>query len=552
MLAKQWQLGEFFGDDAGSPVFAKLHLATTRLEKYQPATHDVQRFDPDVPLEGTVEKRPLPLSMDDKVFSLDLRLMLGRHWLKLLREKVAADVTDFYVQEYGIEVPAEDDWQRFAAVAGRKMDGGALYLHLKDDGRASDGLDVPDPHKDDIDTLGDGFVSWIDQFFLQPHEPEQNAWRPENLEYQFSCSAPLGKEERVYEAEEYYTGRLDWYNLTINDQRPPLELPDEEPAADPQSAQTMSFMPVPLDFEGMPNTRWWMFEDRKTYLGDIDPDTTDLSKLLLVEFALVYANDWFLIPQSLPAGTISQVKAMVVANVFGERIWIDPTGKGQDDDWQRWTMFSNNRQGQALQAADSSLLLLPTVPRIQEGPPIERIALIRDEMANMVWAIETDIQLPSGDRKKGAEAGRELYAFYRRSAPEPPETELDPVAKIRYSVMNSVPEHWIPLIPVHRDDDDRETQLQRAAMPRFVPGEKGSPPKVRPRTILLREGIDQKRPYFLHEEEVPRAGIQVSQAYQRTRWHGGKVFVWLGIHKTTGRGEGSSGLAFDQILPTES
>ena len=31
MLARQWQMGELIGDDAGSPVFAKLHLATTRL-----------------------------------------------------------------------------------------------------------------------------------------------------------------------------------------------------------------------------------------------------------------------------------------------------------------------------------------------------------------------------------------------------------------------------------------------------------------------------------------------------------------------------------------
>ena len=31
MLTKQWQMGEFRGSDAGSPVFAKLLLSTTRL-----------------------------------------------------------------------------------------------------------------------------------------------------------------------------------------------------------------------------------------------------------------------------------------------------------------------------------------------------------------------------------------------------------------------------------------------------------------------------------------------------------------------------------------
>ena len=51
----------------------------------------------------------------------------------------------------------------------------------------------------------------------------------------------------------------------------------------------------------------------------------------------------------------------------------------------------------------------------------------------------------------------------------------------------------------------------------------------------------------LHEEEVPRAGIRVTQSFQRSRWYGGEVFLWLGMRKETGRGEGSSRLAFDRI-----
>jgi hypothetical protein len=43
--------------------------------------------------------------------------------------------------------------------------------------------------------------------------------------------------------------------------------------------------------------------------------------------------------------------------------------------------------------------------------------------------------------------------------------------------------------------------------------------------------------------------VRVFQTYQRTRWHDGSVFTWLGVRKQTGRGEGSSGLAFDQIKP---
>jgi hypothetical protein len=36
MLTKQWQMGEYRGSDAGSPVFAKLQIDTTRLTKYRP------------------------------------------------------------------------------------------------------------------------------------------------------------------------------------------------------------------------------------------------------------------------------------------------------------------------------------------------------------------------------------------------------------------------------------------------------------------------------------------------------------------------------------
>jgi hypothetical protein len=48
---------------------------------------------------------------------------------------------------------------------------------------------------------------------------------------------------------------------------------------------------------------------------------------------------------------------------------------------------------------------------------------------------------------------------------------------------------------------------------------------------------------------VPRAGTRALQAYERTRWTDGSVTVWLRVRRQTGRGEGSSGLAFDEIVP---
>jgi hypothetical protein len=74
---------------------------------------------------------------------------------------------------------------------------------------------------------------------------------------------------------------------------------------------------------------------------------------------------------------------------------------------------------------------------------------------------------------------------------------------------------------------------------------------ITPRGQILRVGLDQKQPYFVHEEEVPRAGVIVTRKYQRARGPNGEVFTWIGRRKETGRGEGASGLVFDQVVPLE-
>jgi hypothetical protein len=87
-------------------------------------------------------------------------------------------------------------------------------------------------------------------------------------------------------------------------------------------------------------------------------------------------------------------------------------------------------------------------------------------------------------------------------------------------------------------------------MPRILEGDPNPPQKIQPRTALLREGLDSEppTPYYLNEEEVPRAGSWVLQSFERTRWSDGQVYVWLRVRRQTGRGEGSSSLAFDQAL----
>ena len=77
LLTKQWQMGEFRGSDAGSPVLAKLQIDTTRLTQHRPGWAPSQAFDETLPLEAKVERRPVPLRIHGRVASLDVRLADG-------------------------------------------------------------------------------------------------------------------------------------------------------------------------------------------------------------------------------------------------------------------------------------------------------------------------------------------------------------------------------------------------------------------------------------------------------------------------------------------
>lgn len=573
MLTRQWQLGEFMGDDAGSPVSSKILMDKTLLTKYRPAGLIAEPFDNTLPLETKAEKRPIPFKAGDVEIALDLRLVMGRHWVKLL-SKGSFDprLKDEYIRNFSIHPPdpnARDDvyycsnqqsWRKHEATAGRHIDGKKLYDDIVDDETrhvTTVGAD-PGDHTDLIE-LGRRFVRWFDKLFCQPEDESNDAWLPSNLEYQFDCSAPKDGGEKVFTADEYYHGHLDWYNFSIDPNEETLGEVDESGLPTGFKEPILrSFIPTPIQFDGMPNTRWWSFEEGRTNFGDIQPDTTDINKLLLMEFGLVYANDWYLLPFTLPAGSIATVRGMSVRNVFGENFWITASGQGLDDSPGRWTMYSMDIAGRDLRVADLSLMIVPSVPKIQEGKPIEEVQLARDEVANIVWGIETRVPLPSGDSAPGREAALDSVRHLERIIEESGASALDdtpePAANLRYRVMSSVPENWIPFISTHVEGSNRETQLQRGSMPRIIEGDPEEEiVKVKPRTNLLREGLDRevKQSYFVHEEEVLRAGVVVTQSFQRTRWYDGQVYNWLGVRKRTGRGEASSQLRFDYLQPVD-
>jgi hypothetical protein len=546
-LTRQWQMGEFRAEDAGSAVKLRYHAERSPVLTYQAGANVPQSFDASVPLEALVEQRRIPIGVGPgQPLSLDIRLAAGRRLLSQIRILDPTQVTGFLSAwpaaaalpgAAGAGINAHTDTMRYvSAVAGHALDGWAVAEAFRANpaaALAAAGVAPADPFN--IGAAVTRWLTWLDGTVLQP-TPKTDAWVTERLEYNFGLSTGTGANDTLT-GEGYAGGRLDWYAVDI------APKPVGETASEPEIiARTV--LPSPAGFPGMPNARWWSFEDGRIDVGAMSVSTTDLGRLLLTEFALVYSNDWLVQPLPVSNDGLVEVKGVVVTDSFGRTFWLDAAGRGADDDWQRWSMFSLSKRN-AAGAADNRVLLPPTAQHVQEGPMLEEVALVRDELANLVWGIETRVPLATGRSAPGGEVAEDTRAYFERLALTTPQSPpAEPVAPIRYRVMSDVPENWIPFVAAHTPGSNRDVRLQRAVLPRLVDGGPLPPELVRPRTSTLR-GVEGD-PFFLNEEEVPRSGARVTVRYQRTRWYDGAVVVWLGVGVETGRGEASSALRFDQ------
>ena len=68
-LTRQWQMGEFLGDDAGSPVQATLGLEQRSITTYRPGLDDAATvaIDPKLPIEAHVERETVTLNLRGSV-----------------------------------------------------------------------------------------------------------------------------------------------------------------------------------------------------------------------------------------------------------------------------------------------------------------------------------------------------------------------------------------------------------------------------------------------------------------------------------------------------
>jgi hypothetical protein len=469
----------------------------------------------------------------------------GLHFLRLLETYgVSPDSRDRIRTFFALRPPVGDppldakSEQFLRVMAGRAPDGDRLHQELAPKTRwhslkqFREEYDIPAGDHRALEQAVEAWLAWYDSLYAES-AGRQEAWISERMEYAFSVSAPVAEPseaeaETVLTASEY-TGRdLDWFHFSHHPQAAIGAAADE---ASPALVQT--FLPAPVSFRGMPASRWWEMEDSEVDLGKINTAPEDLSRMILVEFALTYGNDWIVIPLDLKIGSILQVRSLRVRNSFGEVTTVEPVSqKTPDAPWRMFTLSLDPRakEGQNSQAEDTSLFFLaPTLPAGLQSPPLEEVRFIRDEMANLGWGIE---RIAPG--KTGLPVNR--YEAHQQQRGQEPEQETQRLteAEIAYRLATDVPSYWIPLVP--RAQDGRHMDFKRGLLLNTETGHPG-----RPWGRVLEPDL------IIFEEEVPRAGIYVRRGFQYSRWIRGARFLWMGRKKETGRGPGSSGLRYDVV-----
>ncbi|MBB5926761.1 hypothetical protein [Streptomyces echinatus] len=495
LLTRQWQFGEFAAQDAGSPAVVRMTGSSAPIDAWRPAgTTEWVPYDPRTgPLDAQVEDEPV--RVDER-----LRAEGGAALLRMCDDAGVLDAAVAALAAHRLPAGTSDA-SLVGLLEGRVPDAASVAAAL-DAGSFHGG---PDPR------LGEVTARWRRWWAEQLAERGPDTFDPHRFEH----AAEVSTGGSVLRAEEYLGDGLDWYGLDVH---PDPEIQAAPPG--PRHVFTDEGLPSTVRYGGLPADRFWEMEDARVDLGSADVSTLDTGRLLLISFATVYGNDWFLVPLEVPTASLTVLDTLLVRDVFGRYHLVGRAGR-DDPSWSLFTLHGPDPD----QPVASGLLMLPT-ERGQTGEPLEQVLLARDELANLAWAVQhryTDGRGVLTDR-------RDQWA--RVAPPEPVGTRQLPA----FGVQTVVPDYWFPLVP----------EAVRPGMIRFRLSELTGPGlDSRPEGRLVARG------QWVHEEEVPREGVTVTRRPVLARWYDGSWHSWVRRQKAPGSGESSSGLAFDTVRPTE-
>lgn len=559
LLTRQWQVGEFQGEDAGSPAFVQYSLTSSDMTGWVPAatpSATPTSLDGTLPIERQVLGEPFPPS-------LALRVEIGQTFEQLLEVRLANETAFTRIAAafrlapgYALAAPADPDFnpldpgsRRFLLVCqGRTLDGQALLV-LAQGGALPPGVANDGAEELAIrNALGD-LTAWVTATYGQVALADPAGWRPDLIEYgiNVAIATPAGGSATL-SATPDEMGELQWSSFDIASS-------SNTPASSPRTA-TATIIPAHTRFSGMPAPRFWDFESNELSFADLQPDKKDMLKALVADFMLVHGVDWFEFALSLDLGTVAHIDYIVVTDVFGGRTLVERADKDvRAPGPNRWTMFSNTQAAVGSTAAGlGDFFVVPPSAgaSLVAGPTLEEVRFARDEMANMVFGVERSTMSPLGEPRPGSARD----AAVNQRAPITTEPPPDTTSPLHYLIESRVPVQYIPFVGVPLAPNDASNPaiiLEKAALVRpRSDGSGGYDLVLATGQVLNPQSVTGDNAYQILEEQVPRAGVTVRRTLYRARWRDGSTHVWIARRKQTGAGETQTGLRFDAALPVNS
>ncbi len=532
LLARQWQLGEFQGEDVGTPIFVEVTTSVAPVIAFQAgdptAAGPPHAWVPGEMIEPIVEREAAPpAGATSHGPGVRTRADAGAQLVAELAEAgVGQSFLDRLLRACPLAMPWADPFDRMAPgllhlLRGKVPDAEQAAVQI------ASALDQTPPRLPPwlvgvtkpavIRGVVGRWLHWYRTAVVPEVSAPDGSWIDDRLEYRFSVGVAGTDGQRVLRAPAFGGGRVDWWCLDQDPVAPPLA------AANPATvtSQSATLLATPLRFAGMPADRYWEFEDGSVNLGALQVQPHDLARLALVEFAMVYGNDWLLVPVDVDHGSFVSVDEVSYTTSFGE-IFTVPSADSVPRSGV-FRMFETSQVGTDDTLA--GLFIPPAAPAVIEGQPLEEVMFVRDEMANMAWAVERVVEGPSGLPRDRSDEPR----------PQPFVAGTSPGADMDYQLENEIPDRWIPLVPV--STGYATFSLRKGAMVKH-----GEP--VEPRGVLLQPG----RPLVFQDEEISRDGVRVRRVPALARRADGSYVRWLAHRVDIGRGEAASGLAFDSAV----
>lgn len=513
LMGRQWQLGEFHGEDAGTPLAVRVVTNTVAVDRWSAGFDGTAELLQGDLLESWVEREPA----DGSAPGLRPRAESAAALLAALDDAGLSAHRSAFADSCPLDMTAgphadlDVAWGRMVRLLGGRGLADAELVAAAIEAAAPDLppwlVPADDAEADALHAVIDPWLAWY-RAEVSSLAGGSDAWVGNRFEYHFR----IGAGEQVLAAPLHSGGDVDWHTFDVADG--PFD-----PAPEPETERMVhALLASPLRYPGMPADRLWEMEDAQVNLGVVEAEPWDLARLLVSEFALTYGNDWLVVPIDVPFGSLVSIESVTYRTTFGERYVVRPTDEVSPDG--RWRMW-------AIPGLDG-LLVPPGAVAVQDGPAYEAVLFLRDEMANLAWAVERSVPGPSGFARDRARENDEPTPIAKGPVPR---------AQLDYLLQTGVPGRWIPYLP--KQSGYRAVDLQQGRMPDAA----GNP--VAPLGRLLNDPTVRLVP----DAEIPREGLFVRRHPSMTRRSDGTYLRWTTRRISVGRGEGASNLAFDTAQP---